>query len=163
MPRHAAPTSAAEDWPQVLRRHGLRATPATLGVLDLLRRTPVPLTHEEIHAAYAERIGSPPDRVTLYRILERLTEAALCDTFPGADRRSRFALHASGSGHIFECSSCHRVLPLPEDPELPAALARLGKALRRKGIRTEDTAVTLRGVCADCGRSVQRHPGKGSS
>ena len=154
MPRPAAPASAAEDWPRILRRHGLRSTSATLGVLDILHRASAPMTHEEILATYAGRIGPPPDRVTLDRILDRLTEATLCDSFLGADRRHRFARHASGSGHVFECSNCHRVLPLPEDPELPAALARLGKALRRKGIRTQETAVTLRGVCADCGRRV---------
>ncbi|MFT3778389.1 MAG: transcriptional repressor [Ottowia sp.] len=152
MPRPFTTLPAADDWPPVLRRHGLRATSATLGVLGVMRRAEVPMTHEEIQRAYAREFGAPPDKVTLYRVLERLTGAGLCDTLAGADRRNRFALHASGSGHVFECSCCHKVLPLPDDPELPAALARLGKALKRQGIRAQASAVTLRGTCADCGR-----------
>lgn len=143
----------AEDFASLVREQGLRATPATLLVLQILSHAQVPLTHEEIQGAFAGNTDAPPDRVTLYRVLERLTAVGLCDTLTGADRRSRFTLHAKGSGHVFECAQCHKVVPLPQDPELPAALERLRKTLKRKGMQTQESMVTLRGTCGDCGSS----------
>jgi len=151
---HSAPApgvSHPDDWPSVLRKHGLRATTATIRVLRLLATSSSPMTHEEIQGVLSAQADAAPDRVTLYRVLERLAEVHLCDTFTGADRRTRFALHANGSGHVFECSRCHKVVPLAPDPELPAVLDRLSKSLRRKGLETQEAVVTLRGMCGNCG------------
>lgn len=150
MPRPQPSSSEPPDWPQTLRASGLRATATTISVLRLLAQAPAPMTHAELQEAIASETGSVPNPVTLYRVLERLTEAGLCDTLAGADRRGRFALHANGSGHVFECSHCHTVVPLPENPELPAALERWRRSLRRKGMQTEQATVTLRGLCREC-------------
>ncbi len=153
---------APADWSTRLREHGLRATPAALDVLGVLQEAAAPMTHEELqHACALRASGKPLDRVTLYRILDRLTEAGLCTRIAGSDRVSRFALHAGTSGHVFECSHCHKVLPLPEIPDLPQVLGRIGRALRRKGIQTHASAVTLKGTCADCGDQVDATPTAG--
>ncbi|MGJ7530647.1 Fur family transcriptional regulator [Variovorax sp. GB1P17] len=150
MKPHRNHSSDEPDWAGLLHEHGLRATRAVVQVLEILHSADAPLTHEKIHEAYLRLAGEAPDKVTLYRILERLNEAKLCDRSMGADRLTRFAQHSTTSGNVFECSSCHKVQALPEDPDLPAVLARLGKALKRRGIQTHDTAVTLRGTCSDC-------------
>jgi len=160
MPRRPAATPQSPDWQTLLHASGLRVTPATVTVLGILHQAPAALTHEELFNAYARCAGAPPDKVTLYRILDRLVSASLCDKLPGTDRVTRFTLHANTSGHVFECSSCHKLLPLPDDPELPAALDRLGKALKRRGIQTSESSVTLRGTCSDCAHD---HDGNGSS
>ncbi|MFT3815836.1 MAG: transcriptional repressor [Acidovorax sp.] len=150
LPTRDVDTLHTGDWPSVVREHGLRATTATIRVLRLLAAAPAPLTHEEVQESLAAEGSAALDRVTLYRVLERLAEVGLCDTFANADRRTRFVLRANGSGHVFECLRCHKVVPLVPDPELPALLDRLRKSLRRKGLDTQETMVTLRGICGDC-------------
>lgn len=102
-------------------------------------------------AAYTAAAGEAPDRVTIYRVLDRLVEAGLCDRRVGADRVNRFSRHVeAASGHIFECDQCHKVLALPSDPELPKVMSRLGRELRKQGIDTRHTALTLHGTCGEC-------------
>ena len=106
---------------------------------------------DDVVAAYTSAIGAPPDRVTIYRVLDRLVEAGLCDRRVGADRINRFSRHVeAASGNIFECDQCHKVLALPSDPELPKVMSRLGRELRKQGIDTRRTALTLHGTCGEC-------------
>ena len=141
------------DSESLLHESGLRATRAAQTVLELFEHTSQPLTHDEVAAAYTTATGEAPDRVTIYRVLDRLVEAGLCDRRVGADRVNRFARHvATASGNTFECNHCHKVLALPSDPELPKVMGRLGRALRKQGIDTRHTALTLHGTCGDCAR-----------
>ncbi|RIX75191.1 Fur family transcriptional regulator [Acidovorax cavernicola] len=153
-PKSSSPgATAAFDSEALLRGSGLRVTRAAQTVLELLEHGSQPLTHEEVAAAYTAATGEPPDRVTLYRVLDRLVEAGLCDRRVAADRVNRFARHVdTASGNTFECDQCHKVLALPSDPELPKVMGRLGKALRKQGIDTRHTALTLHGTCGDCSR-----------
>jgi Fur family ferric uptake transcriptional regulator len=153
-PSASSSSSAANlpfDSEALLRASGLRVTRATQTVLELLQHSSQPLTHEDVAAAYAAATGEAIDRVTLYRVLDRLVEAGLCDRRIGADRVSRFAPHVeTASGNTFECDQCHKVLALPADPELPKMMGRLGRALRKQGIDTRHTALTLHGTCGEC-------------
>jgi len=143
--------ASAVDSESQLRAHGLRVTRAARTVLELLEHTSQPLTHDEVAAAYTTATGEAPDRVTIYRVLDRLVEAGLCDRRVGADRVNRFARHVEAvSGNTFECDQCHKVLALPSDPELPKVMGRLGRVLRKQGIDTRRTALTLHGTCGDC-------------
>ncbi len=147
-PRMAHATFDSESQ---LRDRGLRVTRAAQTVLELLEHTSQPLTHDEVAAAYTTATGEEPDRVTIYRVLDRLVEVGLCDRRVGADRVNRFARHVeAASGNTFECDQCHKVLALPSDPELPKVMGRLGRALRKQGIDTRRTALTLHGTCGDC-------------
>ncbi|KQX39752.1 Fur family transcriptional regulator [Variovorax sp. Root434] len=142
------------DSEALLRGSGLRVTRAAQTVLELIEHSSQPLTHEEVAAAYTTATGEAPDRVTIYRVLDRLVEAGLCDRRVVADRINRFSRHVEAeSGNIFECDQCHKVLALPSDPELPKVMGRLGRALRKQGIDTRRTALTLHGTCGNCARS----------
>lgn len=146
-------TAAPFDSEALLRDSGLRVTRAAQTVLELLERSSQPLTHEDVASAYTTATGEAPDRVTVYRVLDRLVEAGLCDRRVGADRINRFSRHVdAASGNTFECNHCHKVLALPSDPELPKVMGRLGKALRKQGIDTRHTALTLHGTCGECSR-----------
>jgi len=142
------------DSEALLRGSGLRVTRAAQTVLELIEHSSQPLTHEEVAAAYTTATGEAPDRVTIYRVLDRLVEAGLCDRRVVADRINRFSRHVEAeSGNIFECDQCHKVLALPSDPELPKMMGRLGRTLRKQGIDTRHTALTLHGTCGNCARS----------
>ena len=145
------PDAAAQNSETLLRKSGLRVTRAAQTVLELLARASQPLTHDDVVAAYTANAGEVPDRVTVYRVLDRLVEAGLCDRRVGADRVNRFSRHVeAASGNIFECDLCHKVLALPADPGLPKVMSRLGRELRKQGIDTRRTALTLHGTCGEC-------------
>jgi Fur family ferric uptake transcriptional regulator len=147
------PRAAPFDSETLLRDNGLRVTRAAQTVLELIEHSSQPLTHEEVASAYTSATGETPDRVTVYRVLDRLVEAGLCDRRVGPDRVNRFSRHVEAeSGNTFECDQCHKVLALPSDPELPKVMGRLGRALRKQGIDTRHTALTLHGTCGDCAR-----------
>ena len=99
---------ATFDSESQLRDRGLRVTRAAQTVLELLEHTSQPLTHDEVAAAYTTATGEEPDRVTIYRVLDRLVEVGLCDRRVGADRVNRFARHVeAASGNTFELSLIH--------------------------------------------------------
>lgn len=152
-PKPSSPAAAARpfDSEALLRGAGLRATRAAQTVLALLAQAAQPLAHDELVAAYTAATGERPDRVTIYRVLDRLVEAGLCDRRVGADRIGRFARHVeAASGPVFECDQCHKVLALPAVPELPRVMNRLGRQLRKHGIDARRSALTLHGTCGDC-------------
>jgi Fur family ferric uptake transcriptional regulator len=150
-PSKPLPSAAPSDSEALLRTAGLRVTRAAQTVLALLAQASQPLTHDDLVAAYTATAGTRPDRVTVYRVLDRLVEAGLCDRRVGGDRINRFSRHVdAASGHRFECDQCHKVLALPADPELPKVMNRLGRALRQHGIDARRTAFTLHGTCGEC-------------
>ena len=143
------PSARTEQLAQTLRRHGLRATPAALAVLHALDQAAAPLAHDAIATRLAT--SSPVDRVTLYRILERMTCAGLIHRFQGPDRTWRFSSNAGGStASIFACTRCHSMAPLPAAPALPKALAQVQDKLRQQGLTSLATEITVHGLCPRC-------------
>lgn len=139
---NVAPLSAANAIAARIRAAGARATPARIRVLCLLHDAPAALTHHDIE----RELGAPAlDRVTLYRVLDWLTESGLAHKSTDARGVFRFSLAAAGehTAHAhFSCEACGRVFCLaaapPTAPDLP-----LGFALSRMEI-------DLRGRCANC-------------
>ena len=145
----------------LLSAHGLRRTAAARRVLGwLLAHPDTSYTHTQLQAALSGEGPSALDRVTLYRLIDRLTQVGLLLCRVDASRVRRYqAMPASvhAMPH-FQCQSCHRDSPLDGalmgnaddlDRAAQSALAAL-KALGYQGM-TMDFAV--RGVCADCAAS----------
>lgn len=142
----------ATDWPLRLREAGLRSTALTVAVLEQLERTRQPCSHDELAHDLTVATGSAKvDRVTLYRILDRLVAAGLLSRIQGSDRvwRHTIAQHPGAPGY-FECDHCHSISALPRDPELAGVLARIERRLSRRGVHSTNSAVTIRGTCRDC-------------
>ena len=149
----------------LLSAHGLRRTSAARLVLGwLLAHPDTSYTHAQLQAALPGDAALAPglalDRVTLYRLIDRLTQVGLLLCRVDVNRVRRYqAMPASvhATPH-FECQSCHRDSPLSGalqgsaiDLELAAqtALAAL-KALGYQGLSMD---FAVRGVCADCATS----------
>ncbi len=143
---------------ECLLAHGLRRTAAVRLVLGwFLAHPDTAFTHADLLSSVPAQGGGPLDRVTLYRLVDRLTLAGLLLCRVDSHRVRRFqAMPASvlAVPH-FECQSCHRDRPLDGalrgsaldlDKAAQTALQAL-KALGYQGL-TVDFAV--RGVCADC-------------
>lgn len=133
-----------------LRAAGLRATPARLAVLRLVRKASTPPSHGEIALA-ASSFG----RATLYRCLLDLERAGLVRRtqlgspvwrFEDAQRK-----HGIRSHPHFLCSACGKMVCLPPIAIEVGEVAGLRRALHQGGFE-----VQLRGRCDACSGARDR-------
>lgn len=141
-----APTST-DALGRELRAAGLKATAARLAVLRFLREAAAPPSHGEIAQALE---SSPFSRVTLYRNLIDLERAGLIRRTQLGEPVWRFEdarrEHGIRSHPHFLCSSCGKMVCLPQVDVVVAAVAGLESALGRGSFE-----VQLRGQCDACG------------
>ena len=140
----AIPTPACNDQAETLiRATGARLTQPRMRVLAFLLEQHEPLTHHEI----LDRLpGEGFDAVTLYRVLEWLTEQGLAHRIAGADQVWRFSANPDKDGHDhahFQCTSCEAVtcvtdVPLPRKLKLPA------------GFTSDEVDLLIKGRCPRC-------------
>jgi Fur family ferric uptake transcriptional regulator len=131
----------------MIRETGARLTMARVQILKILLNAGRALTHNEIE----DKLGRnyPIDRVTVYRVLDWLTESGLAHKITDADRVWRF--NAAGDRHggehaHFTCTCCARTIcldevPAAKSPKLPT------------GYRSQHVDVTVRGLCEECSRA----------
>ena len=146
----------------LLSAHGLRRTVAARLVLGwLLAHPDTSYTHAQLQAALvgadADAPGVALDRVTLYRLIDRLTLAGLLLCRVDASRVRRYQAMLSSVHAIphFECQSCHRDSPLAgalqaNALDLERAAASALQALRALGYQGISMDFAVRGVCVDC-------------
>ncbi len=154
----------------LLSAHGLRRTSAARLVLGwLLAHPDTSYTHAQLQAALqgdsTPAHGVTLDRVTLYRLIDRLTQVGLLLCRVDAKRVRRYqAMPASvhAMPH-FECQSCHRDRPLAGTLQVNAIdLERAAQtaldALKALGYQGMSMDFAVRGVCADCATGVLNAP-----
>ncbi|HOF52662.1 MAG TPA: Fur family transcriptional regulator [Rhodoferax sp.] len=153
----AAPVLKGDDpIDALLSAHGLRRTVAARRVLGwLLAHPDTSYTHAQLQDALAGSSAEPLDRVTLYRLIDRLTQVGLLLCRVDSQRVRRYqAMPASvhATPH-FECQSCHRDSPLAgalRASDLEKAAETAIEALRALGYQDMHLDFAVRGVCADC-------------
>jgi Fur family ferric uptake transcriptional regulator len=142
----------------LLSAHGLRRTSAARLVLAwLLAHPDTSYTHAQLQAALQGDSALALDRVTLYRLIDRLTQVGLLLCRVDAKRVRRYqAMPASvhATPH-FECQSCHRDSPLGEalqanGIDLERAAQTAFEALKALGYQGLSMDFAVRGVCMDC-------------
>lgn len=141
-----------------LEKAGLRRTLATRAVLGLfLSRPGGGLTHAQALACLNAR-GLVINRVTLYRLLDRLAGCGVLQRKADEARTWHFSLaqpmpdRAEESAQPrFECDTCHRQFRLTDASESTRAVAStLFSALARMGHRGERVDMSIHGVCSGC-------------
>ena len=142
--RKPSPRRPAVDARVRLANAGARLTRARIDVLATLLDAGEALTHHDVERRL--RRSHDVDRVTLYRVLEWLTEQGLAHKLSGDDRIWRFSAaghRPARGGHAhFECSSCGKVICLDQTklPSIPLPA----------GYRRRDVEVTIKGNCDRC-------------
>ncbi|TXT36320.1 MAG: Fur family transcriptional regulator ferric uptake regulator [Comamonadaceae bacterium] len=162
-------TLVSDPMDALLSAHGLRRTGAARRVLGwLLAHPDTSYTHAQLQTALQADEPAPGegggalDRVTLYRLIDRLTQVGLLLCRVDSQRVRRYQAMPASVHALphFECQSCHRDSPLAatlqgnaQDLEVAAenALAVL-KALGYQGLSLD---LAVRGVCADCATAAQ--------
>jgi len=149
MKKIASHSNEMIDFSAQLRAHGLRVTRSAIGVLTILSMARSTKSHDELANSLLAN-DEACDRVTLYRVLDRLTQVGLIKKLQSSDRVSRFALINHETSGYFECDDCHHLEELPEDPEMPKLLEQLNQRLKKQGIKSADVALTVHGTCREC-------------
>lgn len=148
------------EWTRRLQAAGLRRTLTTRAVLGVfLARADQGLTHAQVFAALQAR-GHEVNRVTIYRLLDRLVSAGMLARRTDDERSWRFALvrtepaaraGQAGAAPRFECRACHREFVIEAAAGLARTAAReLARALARLGHAGERLDIAVHGLCADC-------------
>jgi len=178
--------NATDPIDALLSAHGLRRTAAARRVLGwLLAHPDTSYTHAQLQTALTEaeeqpglRIQSamtktgkkaaetaPLDRVTLYRLIDRLTQVGLLLCRVDASRVRRYQAMPAGVHAMphFECQSCHRDSPLENAlqasaGDLDRAAQSALEALKALGYQGMSLDFAVRGVCADCATSTKGLP-----
>ena len=138
-----------------LEAAGLRRTLATRAVLGLFLANPQgTLSHAQALASLQAR-GLDINRVTLYRLLERLAACGVLQRQTDDDARTwRFRLADlgdDGAAPRFECDACHRQFRLTGASEPARAVAdELMRTLAGMGHRGLRLDMSVHGTCSDC-------------
>ncbi len=153
---------AADPIDALLSAHSLRRTGAARLVLGwLLAHPDTSYTHAQLQTALAGDSEMALDRVTLYRLIDRLTQVGLLLCRVDANRVRRYQAMPTSVHAIphFECQSCHRDSPLSgalsgalqaNANDLERAAQSALEALRALGYQGMSLDFAVRGVCADC-------------
>ena len=156
--------SAAEDpIDALLSAHSLRRTGAARLVLGwLLAHPDTSYTHAQLQAALVEGSAEALDRVTLYRLIDRLTQVGLLLCRVDARRVRRYQAMPTSVHAIphFECQSCHRDSPLAgalqaSANDLERAAQTALEALKALGYQGMSLDFAVRGLCVDCAAGQQ--------
>ncbi|TAG35215.1 MAG: Fur family transcriptional regulator [Polaromonas sp.] len=142
----------------LLTAHGLRRTSAARLVLGwLLAHPDTSYTHAQLQAALLGSTELALDRVTLYRLIDRLTQVGLLLCRVDASRVRRYQAMPTSVHAIphFECQSCHRDSPLAgalqaSGDDLERAAQTALEALKALGYQGMSMDFAVRGVCVDC-------------
>lgn len=175
-PLHPSVDPTLDPISALLSAHGLRRTNAARLVLGwLLAHPDTSYTHAQLQAALQGDStlahGVSLDRVTLYRLIDRLTQVGLLLCRVDVNRVRRYqAMPASvhAMPH-FECQSCHRDSPLGDalranTVDLERAAQTALDALKALGYHGMSMDFAVRGVCADCATgAVDATPGTPTS
>jgi Fur family ferric uptake transcriptional regulator len=151
----------ADPIDELLKAHGLRRTAAARLVLGwMLAHPDTSYTHAQLSAALAVDKGETLDRVTLYRLIDRLTQVGLLLCRVDRQRTRRYqmmpaSVHATPH---FECQSCHRDSPLVNAQDLERAAQTALQALEALGYQDVSLDFAVRGLCASCATGHRLSP-----
>ena len=155
VPLSVPPALASQDAiDSRLEAAGLRRTRATCAVLDVLSLDPqCALSHAELESGLT-RLEVQVNRVTLYRLLDRLVAAGLVTRSVDSQRVSRFAwVGASPENWTprFECDACHKSFRLADGADKAGAAARdVMRSLEALGHHGVSVDLSVKGTCVEC-------------
>jgi len=146
-----------------LESAGLRRTLATRAVLGLFLAQPQgTLSHAQALTALTTR-GLDLNRVTLYRLLDRLAACGVLQRHADDGARTwRYCLADTGEGLAprLDCDACHRQFRLTEAGAATRAVASdLARVLAGLGHQVQRVDVAVHGTCASCVPGATTGPG----
>jgi Fur family ferric uptake transcriptional regulator len=135
----------------------------------LLAHPDTSYTHAQLQAALSDDRATVDagrlDRVTLYRLIDRLTQVGLLLCRVDSQRVRRYQVMPPSVQTMphFECQSCHKDSPLSgalkaNAHDLERAAQTALEALQALGYQGMSLDFAVRGVCADCAAPAASKP-----
>ena len=130
-----------------LKKASLKVTPARLGVLKALENTENPLDAMMIET-YLKQHNIKADRVTIFRILNALTDKGLAKPIQLNEGRLRFEHAATSDHHHFICETCGVIEDISD-----CNIDKFEKEIRnKKGLLIKRHSLEFFGICKSCQR-----------
>ena len=114
----------------LIKKFGLKITPARKVILHILSKTNTPLSYEDI------KNSLPMDKATFYRNIALFEEANIVNSFESNDKKRYYFIEQNLHPH-FICTNCNSIECLKED--IIYAL---------NGYKIE--SITIKGLCPEC-------------
>jgi len=135
------PHSCADE----LRNADLKSTPARLQVLAIVEHERVPLDVKTI-ASMLQKRGVDVDKVTLFRIVNALTEKGILKPIQFNEGKLRYEYAYLPEHHHFMCERCGWI----EDVEVCNIAPVIQKIFSKNGLLVRRHSLEFFGLCADC-------------
>ena len=133
----------------VLKQRGFKLTPQRRLILDILHKSNVHISAEEIIRAVQKKMPGV-NKTTVYRTLE-LLENLGCVYKSGTDEGYIYHHAESGQHHHLVCNSCGKTMECSEDLFLPLEKL-LGKSY---SFHCDLKHMVIHGLCGDCKQKVE--------
>ncbi|MBI4599505.1 transcriptional repressor [Candidatus Uhrbacteria bacterium] len=133
----------------LVRKAGFKATPAILAILTILQRAKKPLTVQEV----AEKLNPKRDKVTIYRILEKLKEKRIIRHVDFQHGHAHYELNSDDHHHII-CTACGKIEELEE-----CSLKNMMQQVIKKSalfMRLTSHSMEFFGVCKTCDKKMKK-------
>lgn len=138
-------TQQKHDCQQELRKADLKVTPARLGVLAALERTKTPLDVSEV-IDYLKHHSIQADKVTVFRIINSLTEKGLVVPIQLNENKFRYEHAAKADHHHFVCEQCGAIEDISD-----CKINALEKDIQhKKGLVIKRHSLEFFGICKNC-------------
>lgn len=133
----------ADEDKDLLREHGLKATPARLDILRYLSSLGYPITAESLH----DRLrGNGIDLSTIYRTLNSFVSVGLARKEVGPHKENLYSMAKDEVTHLLVCLRCGKKVPLEGCP-----YHEVNEAIESStGFRVLDHNTEIYGICPSC-------------
>jgi len=135
------------DCTDELRSVDLKATPARLGVLEALESAKTPLDVTTV-TNYLKKHNIKADKVTVFRIMNALSEKGLIIPIQLGEGKSRYEHTDKADHHHFICENCGCIEDISD-----CNIQTLEKEIiQKKGLLVKRHSLEFFGLCKECQR-----------
>ncbi len=133
------------DCIKELRSVDLKVTPARLGVLAALEETSLPLDVSHL-IEYLKEQNIKADKVTVFRIINALTEKGLVIPIQLGEGKFRYEHRGRADHHHFICENCGMIEDISD-----CDIDELQKEIHeKKGLLVKRHSLEFFGLCKNC-------------
>lgn len=133
----------AETFTDLLTKNGLKVTAARIAVLETLKKADKPVDSQFLIDELSETLGV--DRVTIFRILNALTEKDIIRKLEFREGKSRYELNLEDHHHII-CEKCGKIEDV-SGCNIKVLEEEIGK---KTGFKVKRHSLEFFGLCSDC-------------
>jgi Fur family ferric uptake transcriptional regulator len=138
-------TNLQHDCKTELKNLNLKVTPARLGVLEILEKSPKPVDIASV-SEYLDKHQIKADQATIFRIINTFTDKGLVVPVQFNEGKFRYEYGPKADHHHFICENCGAIEDISD-----CHIDQLEKEIRsKKKLLIKRHSLEFFGLCADC-------------